>query len=50
MSGRSITGSGGATTFYDSTGRVSDRTSTGSDGTVTVYGSDGRRVDLGQFA
>ena len=43
VSGRSITGTNGATTFYDATGRVTGRTSTSSNGTTTVYGADGRR-------
>ena len=43
VSGRSITGSGGATTTYGADGRVTGRTSTSGNQT-TIYGSDGRRV------
>ena len=43
VTGRSITGSGGATTIYGADGRVTGRTSTSGNQT-TIYGSDGRRV------
>jgi YD repeat-containing protein len=43
VTGRSTTGSGGATTIYGADGRVTGRTSTSGNQT-TIYGSDGRRV------
>ena len=44
VSGRSVTGTNGATTYYGSDGRVTARTSTDSQGTTTIYGSDGRKA------
>ena len=41
VSGRSSTGTNGATTFYGADGRVTGRTSSGGD-TMTIYGADGR--------
>ena len=44
VTGRSITGSNGATTVYDASGHVAGRTATDSQGTTTIYGADGRRI------
>ena len=44
VTGRSVTGSNGATTFYDASGRVTGRTATDSQGTTTVYDASGRNV------
>ena len=43
VTGRSTTGSNGATTFYDASSKVTGRSSTSGNQT-TIYGSDGRRV------
>ena len=43
VSGRSTTGTNGATTFYGADGRVTGRTSTSSN-TTTIYGADGRNT------
>jgi len=43
VSGRSTTGTNGATTFYGADGRVTGRTST-SGNTTTLYSADGRRI------
>ena len=44
VTGRSITGSDGSTTIFDSSGRVAGRTATDSQGTTSIYGADGRRI------
>ena len=44
VSGRSITGTNGATTYYGADGRVTGRTSTNSQGTTTISGADGRKT------
>jgi YD repeat-containing protein len=41
---RLTTDSGGATTIYDASGRVTGRTSTDSQGTTTIYDAAGRKV------
>jgi YD repeat-containing protein len=43
VTGRSITGSSGATTIYDASGRVTGRTSTSGNQT-TIYDASGRNV------
>jgi YD repeat-containing protein len=43
LTGRSTTGSNGATTFFNASGKVTGRSSTSGNQT-TIYGSDGRRV------
>lgn len=43
VTGRSITGSNGATTIYDGSGRVAERTATSGNQT-TIYRADGRRI------
>jgi YD repeat-containing protein len=43
VTGRSITGSSGATTIYDASGRVTGRTSTSGNQT-TIYDASGRTV------
>ena len=44
VSGRSITGSNGATTYYGADGRVTGRTSTSRNGTTTIYDRTGRKA------
>ena len=43
VSGRSTTGTNGATTYYDASGRVTRRTST-SGNTTTIYDKTGRKA------
>ena len=44
VSGRSATGTSGATTFYGADRRVTGRTSTNNSGTTTIYDAHGRKA------